>query len=103
MRMYNVLRSIYIDNNDNDFFKYEIIGEHDGNIEKAIVFARMKLEANSIDGYTLIEIDELTFDNLEPPQNGGFPNMIGREMYPGKSLGSVVEECKKHRVSWNKL
>ena len=102
MKIHNVLKTIYIDNNDNEFLKYEIIGDHDTSIEKAIISAEVKSKVGGIDGCTLIKIAEIAFDHLSPPKNAGFQQTIRAEMLPGKSLGSVVEECKKHRAAWKK-
>ncbi|EMM7986195.1 hypothetical protein RGP13_000015 [Morganella morganii] len=100
MKAHNVLKTIYIDNDDNDFLKYEIIGDHDMSIEKAIISAEVKSKAGDIDGYILIKIGEITFDHLSPPKVAGFQRSVMSEMLPGISLGSVVDECKKHRASW---
>ncbi|WP_225522500.1 hypothetical protein, partial [Klebsiella pneumoniae] len=43
MILHNVLKTIYIDNGDNDFLKYEIMGEHGGDVTIAIVSAEIKL------------------------------------------------------------
>ena len=102
MKAHNVLKTIYIDNNDNEFFKYEIIGDHDTSIEKAIVSAEVKSKIGDIDCYILIKIDEITFDHLSPQRGTGFQNNVMTEMLPGISLGSVVGECKKHRAAWKK-
>ncbi|OTA13963.1 hypothetical protein Xbed_03782 [Xenorhabdus beddingii] len=100
MTLHNVLKTVYIDNNDGNFLKYEIIGEHDQDIHFAMVFTEVRLIKDGISYSLWSEVDNIKFDHLEPPKNTSFQREVKRDLYPGKHICSVINECKSHRSKW---
>ncbi|OTA14026.1 hypothetical protein Xbed_03759 [Xenorhabdus beddingii] len=103
MTLHNVLKTVYIDNNDGDFLKYEIVGECEQNIHSVMVYSLEKLTING----TELKVwnkgdDDIELDHLEPPKNGGLQREVRREPYPGKNINSVINECKSHRSRWHR-
>lgn len=84
MILHNVLKTIYIDNGDNDFLKYEIMGEHGGDVTIAIVSAEIKLAVGGIECYLWAKVGELTFEYLDPPKRGSFQQTVAMESPPGE-------------------
>lgn len=102
MILHNVLKTIYIDNGDNDFLKYEIMGEHGGDVTIAIVSAEIKSVVGGIECYLWAKVGELTFEYLDPPKRGSFQQTVAMESPPGRSISTVMRECKKHRATWQR-
>ncbi|HHQ5839974.1 hypothetical protein [uncultured Enterobacter sp.] len=101
MAIHNVLKTIYINNNDDTFLRYEIIGNHEADVSFAMAFAEIKNVQDGIEYSLWTKVDNISLDHLEPP-TGGFQQSVRTETYPGKSLSTAIEECKKHRAHWGK-
>ncbi|MBI6547254.1 hypothetical protein [Xenorhabdus lircayensis] len=102
MSEHKVLETVYIDNDDGDFLKYEIIGEHEQSIHFVMAFAEVRVIGDGISYLVWSKVDNIELDHLEPPKNGGLQREVRLELYPGKHIGSVINECKIHRSKWHK-
>lgn len=101
MANYNVLKTVYLNNGSDEFFRYEIIGEHESSILFAMAFAEVRITQDGLSYSVWSKIDNITFDHLEP-SSGGFQTEVRSAPYPGKSFSTVIDECQKHRAQWNK-
>ncbi|HCQ8347347.1 hypothetical protein KTP63_24190 [Klebsiella quasipneumoniae] len=101
MNIHNVLKTIYINNGDDEFLRYEIIGNSESEVSFAMAFAEVRIICNGIEYSVWSKADNITLDHLVPPRSG-FQQSVRTESYPGKSVGTAIEECKKHRASWGK-
>ncbi|MDC9603520.1 hypothetical protein [Xenorhabdus griffiniae] len=48
----------------------------------------------------VVFVGGIELDHLDPPKSGGFQTEVRREPYPGKSIGTAIGECRKHRAEW---
>ncbi|MDE9519336.1 hypothetical protein KKJ17_16760 [Xenorhabdus bovienii] len=100
MTQHKVLETVYIDNNDGIFLKYEILGEHERDIHFAMAFIEVKVISDGVSYSVWSKVDNIELDHLDPPRGGGFQREVRAELYPGKSIGTAIGECRNHRAAW---
>ena len=100
MACYTVAKTLYINNGEDDFFRYEIIEDENGELVFAMAYidARIHNEGLSIPVWS--KLDDISIDHLMPPKNGGFQTEVRTSPYPGKSISTIIDVCKEHRRSY---
>lgn len=97
MIYYEVAKTIYLNNGDDEYFKYEIVEDENGEVCFAMAFieARVMIDGTSMPVWTKLE--DISLDHLTPPKHGGFQTEVRIQPYPGKSISSAIDVCKAHR------
>ncbi|WP_345769372.1 hypothetical protein [Citrobacter amalonaticus] len=100
MDYYEVAKTIYL-NSDNDFYlKYEILQDEQGEINLVMAFMEVRIEIGGTSVPVWAKIEDLPLDHLDPPKNSGFQTSVRMDTRPVKSLSTVIELCKQHRMSF---
>jgi len=97
MTCLSVAKTVYINNADDKYFKYEIIQDEAGEIVFAVAFIEAIIEHDGLSLPMWTKLENITVDHLVPPLNGGFQTEVRDRPYPGKSMSTVIDVCKEHR------
>ncbi|MBW1213673.1 hypothetical protein ACQV2E_23525 [Pantoea allii] len=97
MTCLSVAKTIYINNVDDKYFKYEIIQDEAGEIVFAVAFIEAIIEHDGLSLPMWTKLENITVDHLVPPKDAGFQTEVRDHPYPGKSMGTVIDVCKEHR------
>ncbi len=100
MTCYTVAKTIYINNDDDNFFRYEIIEDETGELVFAMAFIESRIDHEGVSIPVWAKLDNVEIDHLMPPKNRSFQMEVRRDAYPGKSIATVIDVCKKHRKAY---
>lgn len=84
MPCFTVVRTLYIDTDDSDFFKYEILSNGSEEVTKIAVYSRRSVQDS------WIECDEISLDYLDVRESGF-------TYRPSKCIATAVNACQEHR------
>ncbi|ORM66113.1 hypothetical protein [Pantoea rwandensis] len=101
MAIHNVLKTIYINNDHDEFLRYEIVGDENDDVSYAMAFVEVKVEHEGFSFSVWSKLDNITLDHLSPKRTG-FQTEVRTAPYPGKTISSAIDECKKHRARWSR-
>ncbi|WP_205956711.1 hypothetical protein [Pantoea stewartii] len=100
MTCYTVAKTLYINNGDDEFFRYEIIEDEHREIVFAMAYIDAQIQINGISAPVWTKLDNISVDHLMPPQGIGFQTEVRDAPYPGKSISTVIGVCKEHRKNY---
>lgn len=93
MSIQEVTKTVYIDNDDGDFWRYEITWL----ILNEKAFVRVYKTTPTVDGEKFLT-EQASFEVDKPQRQGGFQTAILYNMPTGFGEWTVLDECQKHRV-----
>lgn len=100
MRCYSVAKTLYLNNDNDKFLKYEIVQDESGEFLFATAFVEVIVNLGASSVPVWAKIEDLTLDHLEPPKRRGFQTEVRMMPYPGKSMATVIDVCKQHRKNF---
>lgn len=100
MTCYTVAKTLYINNDDDDFFRYEIIEDENGELVFAMAYIDARIQTDGLSIPVWTKLDNISIDHLMPPKNSGFQTEVRMSPYPGKSISTVIDVCKEHRKNY---
>jgi hypothetical protein len=102
MKYYEVVKVIYLGDSEENLLKYELFSNGNEEVSGVNVFETVKIIGNGQSFPVWIKVDTVALDHLDPPQiiKVGFQTGMRGDLFPCRSIGSAIEECKKHRSKW---
>lgn len=100
MDCYEIAKTIYLNNGDDEYFKYEIIKGENGEVCFVMAFMEVRVIIDGVSMPVWSKFEDISLDHLLPPKTGGFQTEIRNQPYPGKSVATAIAVCKEHRKKY---
>jgi hypothetical protein len=100
MNYFEVAKTIYLNNGEDEYFKYEIIIDDKGEVSFVMVYMEVKLTVDNTTVPIWSKLEDVTLDHLMPPKHTGFQTDFRINTYPGKSISTAIDVCKDHRKKY---
>lgn len=100
MAYFEVAKIIYLNNINDEFLKYEILSDSNGEVSFIMAYRELTVEVGPGLIPVWTKIDDLSLEHLMPPKNPTFQTHMSMNPYPGKSISTAIDVCKQHRKNF---
>ncbi|WP_312315442.1 hypothetical protein [Atlantibacter sp.] len=100
MIYYEVAKTIYLNNGDDEYFKYEIVEDENGEVCFAMAFIEVRVVIDDVSMPVWSKLENISLDHLMPSKRGAFQTEMRNQPYPGKSIATAITVCKEHRKNY---
>ena len=100
MTCYEVAKTIYLNNGQDEYLKYEILNDSNGVVDFVMAYMEVRIEIGPTSVPVWTKVDDLSLDHLIPPKTSGFQTEVRVNRYPGKSISTAIDVCKQHRKNF---
>jgi hypothetical protein len=100
MAYFEVVKTIYLDNGSGNFLRYELLSNGEEEVTVAAVYVQVTINQGNSEFAVWSKIADVTLDHLGASLQG-FQTQIYTDFRPGKCISTAIDECKRHRASWD--